>query len=379
MLSIKLLNSYDNKINTDELRAELQNNALTILSTFRECGIDTCITGISCGPTVTRYDFRPDNLKDVDKFSRLTNALRFSLASEGVRVLAPVPGKAAIGVEVPNKNKQTVGLRDLLEDDSFIGYKSDIAFAVGKNLSGGVVVADLAKMPHLLIAGATGSGKSVFLNALILSIVYKSTPDKAKFIMIDPKRVELAPYASLPHLLLPVVTDPQKASETLDFAVALMESRYKDFQAAGVRNITEYNDKAKKKMERIVIIIDELADLMMVARHSVEDAIVRLSQLARAAGIHLVVATQRPTVKVITGLIKANMPSRVAFATASIRDSMTIIDTKGADELLGQGDMLFSPADQLKPTRLQGAYVSESEIEMVVSAARLSYGFQTSW
>lgn len=378
MLSTKLLNSYDNQINTNELRAELQNNALAILSTFRECGIDTRITGISRGPTVTRYDFRPENLRDVNKFSRLTNALRLSLASEGVRVFAPVPGKAAIGVEVPNKNKQTVGLRDLLEDDSFIGYKSDIAFAVGKNLSGGVVVADLAKMPHLLIAGATGSGKSVFLNALILSIVYKSTPDKVKFIMVDPKRVELAPYASLPHLLLPVVTDPQKASETLDFAVALMESRYKDFQASGVRNITEYNNKAKKKMERIVIIIDELADLMMVARHSVEDAIVRLSQLARAAGIHLVVATQRPTVKVITGLIKANMPSRVAFATASIRDSMTIIDTKGADELLGQGDMLFSPADQLKPTRLQGAYVSESEIEMVVSAARLSYGFQTS-
>lgn len=378
MLSTKLLNSYDNKINKDDLRAELQDNALIILSTFRECGIDARITGISCGPTVTRYDFHPKNLKDVDKFSKLTNALRFSLASEGVRVLAPVPGKAAIGVEVPNKNKQTVGLRDLLDNDSFTNHKSDIAFAVGKNLSGGVVVADLAKMPHLLIAGATGSGKSVFLNTLILSIVYKSTPDKAKFIMIDPKRVELVPYASLPHLLLPVVTDPQKASETIDFAVALMESRYKDFQSSGVRNIAEYNDKMDKKMERIVIIIDELADLMMVARHSVENAIVRLSQLARAAGIHLVVATQRPTVKVITGLIKANMPSRVAFATASIRDSVTIIDTKGADELLGQGDMLFSPSDQLKPTRLQGAYVSEAEIEMVVSAARLSYGLQVS-
>lgn len=357
----------------------LKETALKLQQTLESFGVNVTITDISCGPSVTRYEMFPEQGTKVSKILSLTDDIKLNLAASDIRIEAPIPGKAAIGIEIPNKHNQTVHFRDLIESSTFEKFKSRLAFAVGKDIGGKTVVTDLAKMPHLLIAGATGSGKSVCINTLIMSILYKASPEEVKLIMVDPKMVELSIYNGIPHLLIPVVTDPKKASGALNWAVAEMTSRYKKFTETGVRNIEGYNKKVKelqksgeidpetiKKMPQIVIIIDELADLMMVAPGEVEDAIVRLSQLARAAGIHLVIATQRPSVNVITGLIKANVPSRIAFSVSSGVDSRTIIDMNGAEKLLGKGDMLFYPAGYSKPVRVQGAFISDSEISDVV-------------
>lgn len=357
----------------------LKETALKLQQTLESFGVNVTITDISCGPSVTRYEMFPEQGTKVSKILSLTDDIKLNLAASDIRIEAPIPGKAAIGIEIPNKHNQTVHFRDLIESSTFEKFKSRLAFAVGKDIGGKTVVTDLAKMPHLLIAGATGSGKSVCINTLIMSILYKASPEEVKLIMVDPKMVELSIYNGIPHLLIPVVTDPKKASGALNWAVAEMTNRYKKFTETGVRNIEGYNRKVKelqksgeidpetiKKMPQIVIIIDELADLMMVAPGEVEDAIVRLSQLARAAGIHLVIATQRPSVNVITGLIKANVPSRIAFSVSSGVDSRTIIDMNGAEKLLGKGDMLFYPAGYSKPVRVQGAFISDSEISDVV-------------
>ena len=357
----------------------LKETALKLQQTLESFGVNVTITDISCGPSVTRYEMFPEQGTKVSKILSLTDDIKLNLAASDIRIEAPIPGKAAIGIEIPNKHNQTVHFRDLIESSTFKNFKSRLAFAVGKDIGGKTVVTDLAKMPHLLIAGATGSGKSVCINTLIMSILYKAPPEEVKLIMVDPKMVELSIYNGIPHLLIPVVTDPKKASGALNWAVAEMTNRYKKFTETGVRNIEGYNKKVKelqksgeidpetiKKMPQIVIIIDELADLMMVAPGEVEDAIVRLSQLARAAGIHLVIATQRPSVNVITGLIKANIPSRIAFSVSSGVDSRTIIDMNGAEKLLGKGDMLFYPAGYSKPVRVQGAFISDSEISDVV-------------
>lgn len=357
----------------------LKETALKLQQTLESFGVNVTITDISCGPSVTRYEMFPEQGTKVSKILSLTDDIKLNLAASDIRIEAPIPGKAAIGIEIPNKHNQTVHFRDLIESGTFKNFKSRLAFAVGKDIGGKTVVTDLAKMPHLLIAGATGSGKSVCINTLIMSILYKASPEEVKLIMVDPKMVELSIYNGIPHLLIPVVTDPKKASGALNWAVAEMTNRYKKFTETGVRNIEGYNKKVKelqksgeidpetiKKMPQIVIIIDELADLMMVAPGEVEDAIVRLSQLARAAGIHLVIATQRPSVNVITGLIKANVPSRIAFSVSSGVDSRTIIDMNGAEKLLGKGDMLFYPAGYSKPVRVQGAFISDGEISDVV-------------
>lgn len=357
----------------------LKETAVKLQQTLASFGVNVTITDISCGPSVTRYEMFPEQGTKVSKILSLTDDIKLNLAASDIRIEAPIPGKAAIGIEIPNKHNQTVHFRDLIESRTFNTFKSKLAFAVGKDIAGKTVVTDLAKMPHLLIAGATGSGKSVCINTLIMSILYKASPEEVKLIMVDPKMVELSIYNGIPHLLIPVVTDPKKASGALNWAVAEMTNRYKKFTETGVRNIEGYNEKVKelqksgeidpeslKKMPQIVIIIDELADLMMVAPSEVEDAIVRLSQLARAAGIHLVIATQRPSVNVITGLIKANVPSRIAFSVSSGVDSRTIIDMNGAEKLLGKGDMLFYPAGYSKPVRVQGAFISDNEINSVV-------------
>ena len=358
----------------------LQETAQKLYETLKSFGVNVTITDISCGPSVTRYEMFPEQGTKVSKILSLTDDIKLNLAASDIRIEAPIPGKAAIGIEIPNKHNQTVHFRDLIESQTFKTFKSKLAFAVGKDIGGKTVVTDLAKMPHLLIAGATGSGKSVCINTLIMSILYKAAPEEVKLIMIDPKMVELSIYNGIPHLLIPVVTDPKKASGALNWAVAEMTNRYKKFTETGVRNIEGYNKQVRelqksgeidpetiKKMPQIVIIIDELADLMMVAPGEVEDAIVRLSQLARAAGIHLVIATQRPSVNVITGLIKANVPSRIAFSVSSGVDSRTIIDMNGAEKLLGKGDMLFYPAGYSKPVRVQGAFISDNEISDVVT------------
>ena len=358
----------------------LKETAIKLQQTLASFGVNVTMTDISCGPSVTRYEMFPEQGTKVSKILSLTDDIKLNLAASDIRIEAPIPGKAAIGIEIPNKHNQTVHFRDLIESRTFNTFKSKLAFAVGKDIGGQPVVTDLAKMPHLLIAGATGSGKSVCINTLIMSILYKASPEEVKLIMVDPKMVELSIYNGIPHLLIPVVTDPKKASGALNWAVAEMTTRYKKFADTGVRNIEGYNEKVKelqksgeidpetlKKMPQIVIIIDELADLMMVAPGEVEDAIVRLAQLARAAGIHLVIATQRPSVNVITGLIKANVPSRIAFSVSSGVDSRTIIDMNGAEKLLGKGDMLFYPAGYAKPVRVQGAFISDDEVNNVVS------------
>lgn len=340
-------------------------------------GVNVTVTNVSCGPTVTRYELQPEMGVKVSKIVSLADDIKLNLATPDIRIEAPIPGKAAVGIEVPNKENSAVMLRDLLQSDEFHNAKSKLAFAAGKDIAGKPVVTDIAKMPHLLIAGATGSGKSVCINTLIMSILYKATPDEVKLIMIDPKVVELSVYNGIPHLFIPVVTDPKKAAGALNWAVSEMTTRYNTFAEYGVRNLTEYNKKissipvaegetAPEKMPQIVIIVDELADLMMVAPGEVEDAICRLAQLARAAGIHLIIATQRPSVNVITGLIKANMPSRIAFSVSSGVDSRTILDMNGAEKLLGKGDMLFYPQGYQKPARLQGAFVSDEEVSSVV-------------
>lgn len=360
-------------------RAELQQTARKLQQTLENFGVRVKVDKFSCGPSVTRFELHPEQGVKVSKIVSLADDIKLNLAAADIRIEAPIPGKAAIGIEVPNKTNQMVMFRELVENSEFKRNESKISFAVGKDLSGGIVVSDIAKMPHLLIAGATGSGKSVCINTLIMSILYKARPEEVKLIMIDPKVVELSAYQGIPHLLIPVVTDPKQASSALNWAVMEMGDRYKKFAEVNVRNLKGYNEKVKeaerdgtagedfKTLPQIVIIIDELADLMMVAPGEVEDAIVRLSQLARAAGIHLVIATQRPSVNVITGLIKANVPSRIAFAVSSGVDSRTIIDMNGAEKLLGKGDMLFYPSGYQKPIRVQGAFVSDEEVSKVVS------------
>ena len=333
------------------------------------------VTNASCGPSVTRYELQPEQGVKVSRIVGLADDIKLNLAVADLRIEAPIPGKAAVGIEVPNKENTAVMLRDLLESKEFKASTSPITFAVGKDIAGKVVVADIAKMPHLLVAGATGSGKSVCINTLIMSIIYKADPESVKLILVDPKVVELSVYNGIPHLMIPVVTDPKKAAGALNWAVAEMEKRYKLFAEYNVRDLKGFNAKVekgetgeeiKKKLPQIIIIIDELADLMMVAPGEVEGAICRLAQLARAAGLHLVVATQRPSVNVITGLIKANMPSRIAFSVTSGVDSRTIIDMNGAEKLLGKGDMLFYPSGYPKPVRVQGSFVSDKEVQDVV-------------
>ena len=356
---------------------QLKETAMRLQQTLSTFGVKVTITDISQGPAVTRYELQPEQGVKVSKIVGLADDIKLNLAATDIRMEAPIPGKAAIGIEVPNKENASVGLRDLLESKEYKDFPSKLAFAVGKDIAGKVVVADIAKMPHMLIAGATGSGKSVCINTLIMSLLYKATPDEVKLIMIDPKVVELSVYNGIPHLLIPVVTDPKKAAAALHWGVAEMTDRYQKFADMGVRNLQEYNAKISqkiaagttediKKMPQIVIIVDELADLMMVAPGEVEESICRLAQLARAAGIHLIIATQRPSVDVITGLIKANMPSRVAFAVSSGVDSRTILDMNGAEKLLGKGDMLFYPQGFPKPARVQGAFVSDEEVGNIV-------------
>ncbi|MCC8126656.1 MAG: DNA translocase FtsK [Clostridiales bacterium] len=356
---------------------EYRDTAVKLQQTLRTFGVGVTVTNISCGPAVTRYELHPEMGVKVSKIVGLADDIKLSLAAEDIRIEAPIPGKSAVGIEVPNKETTVVYLRDLLESDSFKNHSSRLAFAVGKDISGQVVVTDIAKMPHLLIAGATGSGKSVCINTLIMSIIYKSKPEEVRMILVDPKVVELSVYNGIPHLLIPVVTDPKKAAGALNWAVAEMTDRYKKFAQYNVRDLKGFNarvealkdiddEKKPQKMPQIVIIIDELADLMMVASGEVEDAICRLAQLARACGIHLVIATQRPSVNVITGLIKANVPSRIAFSVSSGVDSRTILDMNGAEKLLGRGDMLFYPAGYPKPQRVQGALVSDAEVQSVV-------------
>ena len=356
---------------------ELRETARRLQQTLQTFGVKVTITDISQGPAVTRYESQPEQGVKVSKIVNLSDDIKLNLAATDIRMEAPIPGKAAIGIEVPNKENSAVALRDLLETKEFKEFPSNIAFAVGKDIAGKVVVADIAKMPHMLIAGATGSGKSVCINTLIMSILYKAHPDDVKLIMIDPKVVELSVYNGIPHLLIPVVTDPKKAAGALHWGVAEMTDRYQKFADYNVRDLKGYNQKVEEqrakgdenapaKMPQIVIIVDELADLMMVAPGEVEESICRLAQLARACGIHLIIATQRPSVDVITGLIKANMPSRVAFSVSSGVDSRTILDMNGAEKLLGKGDMLFYPQGYSKPARVQGAFVSDKEVSDVV-------------
>ena len=360
--------------NTESQLRETANKLQQTLKTF---GVNVTVTNISCGPAVTRYEIQPEMGVKVSKIVGLADGIKLNLAAADIRIEAPIPGKAAVGIEVPNKENVTVAFRDLIESKEFKESKSKISFAVGKDIAGKTKVTDIAKMPHLLIAGATGSGKSVCINTIIMSILYKADPSEVKLLMIDPKVVELSVYNGIPHLMIPVVTDPKKASGALHWAVAEMTDRYEKFAQANVREINGYNAKVDsievpegqerpQKMPQIVIIVDELADLMMVASNDVEEAICRLAQLARAAGIHLVIATQRPSVNVITGLIKANMPSRIAFAVTSGVDSRTILDMNGAEKLLGKGDMLFNPQGAPKPIRVQGAFVSDEEVSEVV-------------
>ncbi len=355
---------------------ELKETAMRLQQTLENFGVRITITDISQGPSVTRYELQPEQGVKVSKIVGLTDDIKLNLAATDIRIEAPIPGKAAIGIEVPNKENMAVALRDLLESKEFEKFPSNLAFAVGKDIGGQTVVSDIAKMPHMLIAGATGSGKSVCINTLIMSILYKAHPDDVKLIMVDPKVVELSVYNGIPHLLIPVVTDPKKASAALHWGVAEMTDRYKKFADFNVRDLKGYNKKveamresdpeAPAKLPQIVIIVDELADLMMVCPGEVEESICRLAQLARAAGIHLIIATQRPSVDVITGLIKANMPSRVAFSVSSGVDSRTILDMNGAEKLLGKGDMLFYPQGYSKPARIQGAFVSDKEVSDVV-------------
>ncbi len=350
---------------------DLRESAKKLVETLKSFGVDAKILEVTRGPNITRYELQPSAGVKVSKIVNLADDIALNLAATGVRIEAPIPGKAAVGIEVPNKSAATVTLRELLETPEFRDFKAKTAFAVGKDIAGQTLVGDLSKMPHLLIAGATGSGKSVCINTLIASLIFKASPDEVRLLMVDPKVVELKVYNGLPHLLIPVVTDPRKAAGALNWAVTEMLRRYKLFSESNVRNLAGYNEylvsEGEKTMETIIIIVDELADLMMAAPHEVEDAICRLAQMGRAAGIHLVIATQRPSVDVITGLIKANIPSRIAFAVASQIDSRTILDMMGAEKLLGKGDMLYLPYGASKPIRLQGAFISDKEVEDLVN------------
>ncbi|MEG2348205.1 MAG: DNA translocase FtsK 4TM domain-containing protein [Clostridia bacterium] len=352
----------------------IHDTAVKLQKTLASFGVEAKVTNITKGPTVTRYELTPSTGVKVSKIVNLSDDIALNLAAKTIRIEAPIPGKAAVGIEVPNSTSESVMLREVIESKAFSEHKSKIAFSLGKDAAGDIVVGDIAKMPHTLIAGATGSGKSVCINALIVSILYKAKPSEVKMILIDPKMVELSGYNGIPHLLIPVVTDPKKAAGALNWAVQEMVNRYNLFASKGVKDIKGYNLIMEKdgdvKLPQIVIIIDELADLMMVAPNDVEEAICRLAQMARAAGMHLVIATQRPSVDVITGIIKANIPSRIAFTVSSQIDSRTILDMAGAEKLLGKGDMLYFPTGETKPHRIQGAFISEKEIEKIVESIK---------
>lgn len=369
---IDLLNINSNlKLNKDD-KKDLLTSASKLEETLNSFGVEAKVIQVTKGPSVTRYELQPSPGVKVSKIVNLSDDIALSLAASGVRIEAPIPGKSAVGIEVPNKDITSVFLKEVVESEEFTNSTKNLAFSLGKDIGGNCVVADLTKMPHLLIAGATGSGKSVCINALIISLLYKYSPEEVKLLMVDPKMVELNVYNGIPHLLIPVVTDPKKAAAALNWAVNEMTRRYKLFADCGARSIETYNElfnkqKIDTKLPWIVIIVDELADLMMVCPHDVEDYIARLSQMARAAGMHLVIATQRPSVDVITGVIKANIPSRISFSVSSQIDSRTILDSAGAEKLLGKGDMLFYPVGESKPFRIQGAFISEEEVERVVS------------
>lgn len=363
-----------NSVSAKALSTELETTAKHLVETLKSFNVETRVVDISRGPTVTRYELQPCAGVKISKITNLADDIALNLASAGVRIEAPIPNKAAVGIEVPNKTSAVVGVREIIESTAFTASKSKLTVAMGRDIGGNIVVADIAKMPHGLIAGATGSGKSVCINSIIMSILYKASPDDVKLLMIDPKVVELGVYNGIPHLLVPVVTDPRKAAGALGWAVSEMEKRYQMFADRSVRDIEGYNrvvdtlvdEPEVRRMPHIVIIIDELADLMMTAPHEVEDSINRIAAKARAAGMHLLIATQRPSVDVVTGVIKANIPTRIAFAVSSQIDSRTILDTAGAEKLLGRGDMLFSPVGSSKPKRIQGCFVSDSEVENVV-------------
>lgn len=359
----------------EKIILEAKDNKKKLEDTLSSFGVEAKVVNITVGPAVTRYELAPSPGVKVSKIVGLTDDISLNLATAGIRLEAPIPGKAAIGIEVPNKEQLAVVISDVINTEDFKDFPSKVAFAVGKDISGENIIADIAKMPHLLIAGATGSGKSVCINSLIASILFKAKPDEVKLLMIDPKVVELGIYNGIPHLLIPVVTDPKKAAGALNWAVVEMNQRYKLFAEKGVRDITGYNKLMKTTagdvLPQIVIIIDELADLMMVAPNDVEDAICRLAQMARAAGMHLVVATQRPSVDVITGIIKANIPSRIAFAVTSNVDSRTILDMAGAEKLLGKGDMLFYPVGEPKPIRVKGCFITDKEVEKIVQYVKM--------
>ncbi|WP_258360451.1 FtsK/SpoIIIE family DNA translocase [Moorella sulfitireducens] len=361
------------RVKNPRLEKDITDRIKILEDTLESFGVKVKVTQVSCGPTVTRYEVQPAPGVKVSRIVSLADDIALSLAASQVRIEAPIPGKAAVGIEVPNKEIAVVHLREVLEDPAFMESGSKLTVALGKDIAGNPVIADLAKMPHLLIAGTTGSGKSVCLNALICSLLFKATPRELKLLMVDPKMVELTQYNGIPHLLAPVVSQPKKAAAALQWMVGEMEKRYELFAGAGVKDITRYNRLMQKEndgqgaLPLVVVLIDELADLMMVAPADVEDAICRLAQMARAAGIHLVVATQRPSVDVITGLIKANISSRIAFAVSSQIDSRTILDMAGAEKLLGRGDMLFLPIGASKPIRVQGVYVSDREVEDLVT------------
>lgn len=367
---VELLKQGSNKATKGSKKA-LTDTATKLQKTLYSFGVSAKVENVSVGPVITRYELKPAEGVRVSKIAKLADDIALNLAAESIRIEAPIPGKQAVGIEIPNKEKEIVPLRDIIDSEEFKDSKSKLSFALGKSVSGDNVITDIAKMPHVLIAGSTGSGKSVCINTLITSILYKAKPSEVKLIMVDPKVVELSVYNGIPHLLIPVVTDPKKAAGALAWAVQEMVNRYSLFAQKNVRDIKGYNAQLDKegvdgKLPQIVIIVDELADLMMVSPKDVEDAICRLAQMARAAGMHLVIATQRPSVDVITGIIKANIPSRIAFAVSSQVDSRTILDSVGAEKLLGKGDMLFYPSGASKATRVQGAFISDGDVEKIV-------------
>ncbi|MBC2578902.1 DNA translocase FtsK [Clostridium sp. DJ247] len=373
--------NVQSKLNRED-KKELINNANKLEDTLSSFGVEAKVIQVSKGPSVTRFELQPSPGVKVSKIVNLSDDIALGLAASGVRIEAPIPGKAAVGIEVPNRELTAVYLREVIESPEFTASNKNLAYCLGKDIGGNCVVSDLTKMPHVLIAGATGSGKSVCINTLIISLLYKYSPENVKLLMIDPKVVELSVYNGIPHLLIPVVTDPKKAAGALNWAVQEMTRRYKLFADNGARNIEGYNEllekgKTESKLPFVVIIIDELADLMMVCPNDIEDYIGRLAQMARAAGMHLVIATQRPSVDVITGVIKANIPSRISFAVSSQIDSRTILDSTGAEKLLGKGDMLFYPVGEAKPIRIQGAFISESEVENVVNFIKQGEGEAT--
>ena len=370
--SLSLLKRSNNTGKSPEIQQELERNKRMLEETLKDFNVGVSMKDVQRGPSVTRYEVQPNAGVKVSKITGLSDDIALNLSAQSIRIEAPVPGKSVVGIEVPNRKKDVVKLRDILESDAFQNAKSQLAFAVGKDIAGNAIIGDIAKMPHLIIAGATGSGKSVCTNSIIMSILFHATPEQVRLILIDPKIVEFRVYEDIPHLLIPVVTDPKKAAGALNWAVQEMEHRYQTFADNGVRDLADYNKKIQSQpdgqtLPQIVIAIDELADLMMTASKEVEDAICRLAQKARAAGMHLVIATQRPSVDVVTGLIKANIPSRIAFAVTSQVDSRTILDQVGAEKLLGKGDMLFFPTGAPKPVRIQGAFISDKEVEKLVN------------